>query len=55
MNRRVTTEVCEIPTETVDFIGWLTQKTRFFEIELSNLGSMIRQKKLDALLLQQLK
>ena len=32
----------KLPTENVDFIGWLTQKTRFFEIELSNLGSLTR-------------
>ena len=28
----------KFPTENVDFIGWLTQKTHFFGIELSNLG-----------------
>ena len=32
----------KLPTENVDFIGWLTQKTHFFGIELSNLGDTHR-------------
>ena len=31
----------KLTTENVDLIGWLTQKTHFFGIELSNLGAQL--------------